>query len=90
MVSRLGKGNEKKIMNTNKNGWGASLAAPGSERLISKREAAEILGVSVRTVEREISAGNLPVQRIRGCVRLWLSRVLLHAGIESNLASSQS
>lgn len=79
-----------KIMNTNKNGWGASLTAPGSERLISKREAADILGVSKRTVEREISAGNLPVQRIRGCVRLCLSRVLLHAGIESNLVSSRS
>jgi excisionase family DNA binding protein len=79
-----------KIMKTNTSGRGVSLMAPGSDKLISKREAADILGVSVRTVEREISAGNLPVQRIRGCVRLWLSRVLLHAGIESNLVFSRS
>jgi len=84
------KGNEMKIMKTSNRGWGAPAVAPGCDRLISKREAAEILGISVRTLEREISAGNLPVHRIRGCVRLMLSEILLHAGIESNLVFSPS
>ena len=60
---------------------------PGLDRLITKREAADILGVSVRTLEREVSAGKLPVHKLRGCVRLALSRVLRHAGIECGLTS---
>lgn len=55
------------------------------DRLISKQVAAETMGVSVRTVEREISAGRLVTKRVRGCVRLSLFDVLRHAGLEPSL-----
>lgn len=54
---------------------------PG-DRLISKREAAGILGVSIRTVERAISHGSISIRKIRGCVRLLLSEVLFFGGIQ--------
>ena len=38
--------------------------------LITKAEAAEQLGVSVRTVERLIAAGRLPLVRVEGAARL--------------------
>lgn len=65
-----------------KTGWGASSTAPGLDRLVSKREAAGILGASVRTVERLVSAGSLQIQKVRGCVRLRISHVMRVAGIE--------
>lgn len=52
------------------------------DRLISKREAAGILGVCIRTVERAVSAGELSIRRIRGCVRLLLSEVLRFGGLQ--------
>lgn len=52
------------------------------DRLISKREAAGLLGVSIRTVERTISHGSISIRKIRGCVRLLLSEVLLFGGIQ--------
>ena len=61
--------------------------SPESDKLLSKQQAAEILGVSVRTVEREINAGNLVKQKVRGCVRLPLSRVLGLAGLNLNPVS---
>lgn len=54
------------------------------DRLISKREAAGILGVSIRTLERAISHGSISIRKIRGCVRLLLSEVLLFGGIQSS------
>lgn len=54
---------------------------PG-DRLISKREAAGILGVSIRTLERAVSSGTISIRKIRGCVRLLRSEVLLMAGIQ--------
>ena len=74
----------------NNSGRGASLMAPGFDRLVSKREAAGLFGVSVRTLERMISAGQLSILKVRGCVRLRLSQVLRLAGIENPLTSSQS
>ena len=68
---------------------GASLIAPGTDRLIIKREAAERLGVSVRTVERFIARGTLNAQKLGGCVRLRLSQVLKIAGIETEMISQQ-
>lgn len=59
-------------------------ATSESDRLISKREAAEIMGVSVRTVEREVAAGKLAISRVRGCVRFRLSDVFLLAGFNSH------
>ena len=56
---------------------------PGVDRLVTKREAAGMLRVSVRTVERVISSGKLTIQKVRGCVRLRLSQVMQFAGIES-------
>jgi excisionase family DNA binding protein len=38
--------------------------------LITKAEAAEQLGISVRTVERLISAGRLPLVHVEGAARL--------------------
>lgn len=52
------------------------------DRLISKQQAADILSVSVRTVERMISSGKLTIQKVMGCVRLRLSQVLQSAGID--------
>ena len=52
------------------------------DRLISKREAAGILGVSIRTLERSVSNGTISIRKIRGCVRLLRSEVLLMAGIQ--------
>jgi excisionase family DNA binding protein len=47
-----------------------------SERLVSKREVAERLGVSVRSVDRLIAKGGLRCVRILGAVRFRLSDVL--------------
>ena len=74
---------------TSKTQRGASLIAPGTDRLITKREAAERLGVCVRSVERLISAGKLHVQRIGRCARLRLSQVLSLAGIQTEMIPSQ-
>ena len=68
------------MKNENNRGRGASLMTPGCDRLVSKREASEQLGVSVRTLEREINAGRLTKQKVRGCVRLRLSQVMQFAG----------
>jgi excisionase family DNA binding protein len=70
-------------------GWGAHGCAPGADRLVSKKEAADILGVSVRTVEREISAGNLAKHAVRGAVRVSFVGVLRLAGL-LNLNPSHS
>ena len=77
-----------KNLATNKH-RGASLIAPGTDRLIVKREAAERLGVSVKTVERLIARGTLHAQKLGGCVRLRLSQVLRVAGIETEMISQQ-
>jgi excisionase family DNA binding protein len=65
-----------------------SAGSPEPDRLISKREAAEIMGVSVRTIEREVSAGKLLQSRVRGCVRFRLSDVFLLAGFTPNPSRS--
>ncbi|MES2659207.1 MAG: helix-turn-helix domain-containing protein [Verrucomicrobiota bacterium] len=75
--------------NTSKAQAGASLIAPGTDRLITKPEAAERLGVKVRTVERLIAAGELQKQKIAGCVRLRLSQVLSLSGIEIEMITPQ-
>ncbi len=41
----------------------------GHMRLIDKKQAADLLSTSVRTIEREVSAGRLVKHKIRGCVR---------------------
>ena len=41
----------------------------GHLRLIDKKQAADLLGPSTRTIEREVSAGRLVKHKIRGCVR---------------------
>lgn len=45
------------------------------KELISKKQAAEILSVSTRTVERMFANGELAKVKIRGCVRARLSEV---------------
>ncbi len=45
-------------------------------RLMDKRETAAIWGTSIRTVEREASAGRLVKHKIRGCVRFLKADVL--------------
>jgi hypothetical protein len=62
---------------------GASSIAPSIEKLLSKQETADFLGVSVRTVEREISAGRLMKQKIRGCIRVRFSQVFSLSGLNS-------
>ena len=53
----------------------------GQLRLIDKRQAADLLSTSVRTIEREASAGRLQKHKIRGCVRFALADVLRLGGI---------
>lgn len=45
-------------------------------RLIDKKDVAALWGTSVRTVEREASAGRLKKHKIRGCVRFLKEDVL--------------
>lgn len=45
------------------------------DKLISKLDAADMLGVSVSTVERLIADGDLPMYKIRGQCRLMTSDV---------------
>jgi hypothetical protein len=49
---------------------------PPPLRLIDKRQAADLLGTSTRTIEREVSAGRLVKHKIRGCVRFLMADVL--------------
>jgi excisionase family DNA binding protein len=56
----------------------------GHLRLIDKKQAADLLGTSVRTIEREVSAGRLVKHKIRGCVRFLMADVLRLAGIENS------
>jgi len=45
-------------------------------RLISKKEATQILSISMRTLERIIASGELVKKKIRGSVRLRLLDVM--------------
>ena len=45
------------------------------DKLISKQDAADMLGVSVKTVERMIADGDLPMYKIRGQCRLMTSDI---------------
>jgi len=45
-------------------------------RLITKKEAAALLGTSTRTIEREVSAGRLEKHMVRACVRYLLGDVM--------------
>ena len=45
------------------------------DKLISKLDAADMLGVSVSTVERLIADGDLPMYKIRGQCRLMMSQL---------------
>jgi excisionase family DNA binding protein len=44
-------------------------------KLISKKEAAEILGVSVRTIERMLLNGEVTKVKVRGSVRIRLNEL---------------
>jgi excisionase family DNA binding protein len=74
---------------TTKTERGASLIAPGADRLIDKQEAAEIFGFSVKWVERRIAEGALIAQTFGRSVRLRLSDVLKFARIESEIIPPQ-
>jgi len=51
--------------------YGVPQEIPAVQRLmITKAEAAEQLGVSVRTIERLVSAGRLPLVHVEGAARL--------------------
>lgn len=49
------------------------------DRGITKAEAAKRLGVSVRTVEREIKAGRIQAMKVGGSTRVPLSALLTRA-----------
>lgn len=55
--------------------------------LVTKAEAAELLGVSVRTVERLVAAGRLPLLHIEGAARIRIADI--EAYVDS-LVSSQA
>jgi excisionase family DNA binding protein len=44
--------------------------------LVGKREAAEALSISVRSVERMIASKSLPAVRVRGAVRIPVTALL--------------
>lgn len=46
-------------------------------RFINKRDAADLRGVSTRTIEREVHAGRLKKYKVRGCVRFRYGDVML-------------
>jgi len=56
----------------------------GETKLVSKRKAAEILSVSVRTIDRMSNSGGLQKRMIGGSVRFLLSDIFLLAGIRAN------
>lgn len=61
----------------------------GMPGLVRKQQAAALLGVSPRTIEREVSAGRLKKHKVRGCVCFLVEDVLRLAGIEQpNTAAS--
>lgn len=56
-------------------------------RMVRKKEAAARLGVSTRTIEREVSSGRLKKHKIRGCVCFSLGDVLKLGGFGGNVRS---
>ncbi len=55
-------------------------------QFVRKSEAAKMLSVSTRTIEREVSSGRLKKYKVRTCVCFLLTDVLRLGGIEkSNL-----
>jgi excisionase family DNA binding protein len=68
--------------NQNKDG-GASSMHPKTDRLITKREVADRLGVCTRSVERLVNTGELNKQMIGRAVRFRLFQVLNLGGLES-------
>ena len=56
-------------------GWRAPYDSSATPRrlLITKSDAAEVLGVSLRTIERLISAGRLPLVHVEGAARVRLT-----------------
>lgn len=47
-----------------------------NKKLITKKQAAELLSSSVRTVERIIASGDIDKIKIRGSVKVKLSQVM--------------
>ena len=62
------------------------------DKLISKLDAADMLGVSVSTVERLIADGDLPMYKIRGQCRLMTSdvRTYIAGCLSRNSAAARS
>lgn len=60
---------------------------PVTDRLITKREAAAMLGVSTRSVERQAALGNLTRQMIGKAVRFRLFQVLNLGGLDMKIIS---
>jgi excisionase family DNA binding protein len=58
--------------------------------LITKAEAADQLGVSVRTVERLISAGRLPLVHVEGAARLRVADLQAYVDALDPLDTEQS
>lgn len=49
-----------------------------ADKLLSKKEAAEMLGVSMDTIDRLVMAGEIPMYRISTVVRFWESEVVAY------------
>jgi excisionase family DNA binding protein len=59
--------------------------------LITKSEAAEQLGVSVRTIERLISAGRLPLVHVEGAARVRVADLGAYVqGLDADSRTTQS
>jgi excisionase family DNA binding protein len=59
--------------------------------LLTKSEAAEQLGVSVRTIERLISAGRLPLVHVEGAARVRVADLGAYVqGLDADSRTTQS
>ena len=58
------------------------------DKLISKQDAADMLGVSVKTVERMIADGDLPMYKIRGQCRLMTNDIKTYIADESGITGA--
>jgi excisionase family DNA binding protein len=66
-------------------GAASAPSAMPSRLLITKRDAADQLGVSVRTIERLISAGRLPLVHVEGAARVRTADLEAYVrGLEAN------
>ena len=70
---------DRKVEESEASGQGPAAGAGGGLRFLTREELAEILQISIRTVDAMVAAGELPCVRLRGAiVRFYLPEVVRH------------